>query len=203
MKQAVLKVLGAAVVLQRDDIDTDAIFPAEFLKTTTRQGLRAHLFADWVAARTPDADFVHAGVPCSVLVVGRNFGCGSSREHAVWALSDYGIRAIVGLSFGDIFRNNCVKNDVVAASVSLPDHTQLCASLCGLTGMATLLALDVKNRSLTLPDGRSMKFELASGHAEQLMSNEDDIARTLRLGDALADYERRIARISPWLGEIG
>jgi len=197
MKQAVLKVIGQAALLLRDDIDTDAIFPAEYLKTTVREGMRAHLFADWVRADKPEVAFLRMPQRVSILVVPRNFGCGSSREHAVWALADQGIQAVVALSFGDIFRNNCVKNDVLAAVVTPHDHARLCG--CFGAGATQTLALDVAGRNLQLPDGSELPFHLAPGHAEQLMSSEDDIARTLRLGDALSAYEARVARRSPWL----
>ena len=198
MKQAVQQVAGPVAVLARDDIDTDALFPAEFLKVTTRQGMGSYLFADWLRAGHPEAAFVTQGRGVRVLVAGRNFGCGSSREHAVWALADHGIGAIVALSFGDIFRNNCVKNDVVAATVSPEVHRQLCQALQS-AGAEARLQLDVPSQRLHLPDGGTLPFELAPGHAEQLMSHEDDIARTLRLDETLRAHEARVAQAAPWL----
>ncbi len=199
MTKAVFQVTGPTVVLPRDDIDTDALFPAEFLKVTTRTGMGKHLFADWIRTGNPEADFVAQGLKVQVLVAPRNFGCGSSREHAVWALSDYGIEAIVALSYGDIFRNNCVKNDVVAAIVTPEAHTRLLQALAA-AGPSAELSLDVAGRTLRLPDGSSLPFELAPGHAEQLMSDEDDIARTLRLDAVLRAHEQRMAQDAPWLG---
>jgi 3-isopropylmalate/(R)-2-methylmalate dehydratase small subunit len=197
MKKAVFQVAGPAVLLQRDDIDTDALFPAEFLKVTTRTGMGRYLFADWIKARNPEADFVAQGRKVRVLVAPRNFGCGSSREHAVWALADFGIEAILALSYGDIFRNNCVKNDVVAATVTPEVHAAIVAALAG--GTDAVLHLDVAAATLGLPDGRSVPIALAPGHAEQLLSDEDDIARTLRLDAALQSHEQRIAAQAPWL----
>jgi 3-isopropylmalate/(R)-2-methylmalate dehydratase small subunit len=195
MKQVVVLVTGRAAVVPRDDIDTDAILPAQYLKAVTRRGMGAFLFADWVAAGNPCADFVRSPMPVGILVAGRNFGCGSSREHAVWALADYGIQAILALSFGDIFRSNCVKNDVLAATLSPRDHQALTSVLRA----DAVLQLDVPSRTLSVPDGPVLRFELLPGHAEQLMSSEDDIARTLRLEYALAEYEQRVAVSHPWL----
>ncbi|KQP35767.1 3-isopropylmalate dehydratase small subunit [Pseudorhodoferax sp. Leaf274] len=198
MKKAVHAVAGPTAVLLRDDIDTDALLPAEFLKVTTRTGLGRCLFADWVRAGHPEVAFVAAGRPVRVLVATRNFGCGSSREHAVWALADYGVEAIVALSFGDIFRNNCAKNDVVAATVSPQVHARLLESLAA-AGTAAQLSLTLADLTLHLPDGQALPFALAPGHAEQLTSAEDDIARTLRLDDALRAHEARVACDTPWL----
>jgi 3-isopropylmalate/(R)-2-methylmalate dehydratase small subunit len=198
MTRAVFQVAGPAVVLQRDDIDTDALFPAEFLTVTTRVGMRQYLFADWLRNGNPEAAFVAAGRPVRVVVAPRNFGCGSSREHAVWALADYGVQAVLALSFGDIFRNNCVKNDVVAAQLTPDDHARLVQALAQ-AGDGVVLTLDVARASVQLPEGRSLPFTLAPGHAEQLMSDEDDIARTLRFDADLLAHEARIARTTPWL----
>lgn len=198
MKKAVHAVTGPAAVLLRDDIDTDALLPAEFLKVTVRTGLGRCLFADWVRAGHPEVAFVAARRPVRVLVATRNFGCGSSREHAVWALADYGVEAIVALSFGDIFRNNCAKNDLVAATVSPEVHARLLESLAA-AGPEPVLSLTLAGCTLHLPDGQTLPFALAPGHAEQLTSAEDDIARTLRLDDALRAHETRVARDTPWL----
>ncbi len=202
MRQAVTKLKGRAALLARDDIDTDAIFPAQFLKKTDRAGMGAHLFADWVAAGHLEAAFVTAEQRAQILVASRNFGCGSSREHAVWALADYGIQAIVALSFGDIFRNNCVKNGIVAATVTPQDHAALIAAL--ETGsMAQELEMDIAACKLTAPGGFSISFGLASGHRAQLLSGEDDITRTLRYADAIAAHEAKIASEEPWLQRMG
>ena len=202
MRDPILQVAGHATVLARDDIDTDALFPAEFLKVTVKQGMAQYLFADWLAAGHPEAAFVRAPAATRVLVVPRNFGCGSSREHAVWALADYGIQAILALSFGDIFRNNCVKNGVVAAVVSAPDHHKAVAALQAAPAEAASITLDVAIGRATLPGGETIAFALAPGHAEQLLSGEDDINRTLRYGAELQAYEARVRAAQPWLERI-
>ncbi len=199
MRKPITTVKGPVAVLKRDDIDTDALFPAQFLKKTVREGMGLHLFADWIASGQPEAAFVTAPTQTRILLAGRNFGCGSSREHAVWALADYGIEAIVALSFGDIFRSNCVKNGVVAAVVTPEDHDALMAS----TRDGDQLELRLANLTLVAPDGQEMGFTLSSGHQAQLMSGEDDITRTLRYAEVIAAHEAKVAVETPWLQRMG
>ena len=184
MKAVITQAQGRAAVMQRDDIDTDAIFPGRFLRLVQRTGLGVHLFADWRAEDRPEVAFMAQPTPARVLVALHNFGCGSSREHAVWALADYGVQAVVALSFGDIFRNNCVKNGIVAAAGDAP------------------LCLQVAASSLQLPDGSALPITLADGHAEQLLSAEDEVDRTLRHEAALRAYEERVQRDQPWLASM-
>lgn len=200
MKTVTSEVVGRAAVMPRDDIDTDAIFPGRFLRLVQRNGLGVHLFADWLAEKRPEVAFMHRTPHARMVVAPHNFGCGSSREHAVWALSDYGVGALVALSFGDIFRNNCVKNGVVAATLSPTDHERLLQAL-DADGDAQL-RLDVASRSLHLPDGACLPIVLANGHAEQLLSAEDEVDRTLRFDDALKAYEARVQRDQPWLASM-
>ncbi|GJG98424.1 3-isopropylmalate dehydratase small subunit [Cupriavidus pauculus] len=200
MKSVIAEVQGRAAVMQRDDIDTDAIFPGRFLRLVQRTGMGAHLFADWLAEGRHEVAFMAEPSPPRVLVALQNFGCGSSREHAVWALSDYGVQAVVALSFGDIFRNNCVKNGVVAAIVTPADHARLLQALAA-AGDAPL-HLRVAERSLQLPDGSVIAITLADGHAEQLLSAEDEVDRTLRYDAELRAYEQRVQRDQPWLASM-
>jgi 3-isopropylmalate/(R)-2-methylmalate dehydratase small subunit len=200
MTQPITEVKGLAAVLERDDIDTDALFPAQFLKITTRSGMGAHLFADWLKAGHPDAAFVTSGAPVRILLAPRNFGCGSSREHAVWALADHGIQAVLALSFGDIFRTNCSKNGIVAATLSTEDHLVLAKTV--KAGSSTL-QLDLPSCTVSTPDGLRLPFALAPGHLAQLLSGEEDITRTLRHQDAIAAYESRVASSAPWLRRMG
>ncbi|WP_421956449.1 3-isopropylmalate dehydratase small subunit [Polaromonas sp.] len=199
MRKPVTHLQGAIAILQRDDIDTDAIFPAQFLKKTDRVGMGTHLFADWVASSQPEAAFVTAKPPVHILVTDRNFGCGSSREHAVWALADYGIKAIVALSFGDIFRNNCVKNGIVAATLEPADHATLLAAV----NDGDRLELDIASCRLTAATIQLIGFSLAKGHQSQLLSGEDDITRTLRYATSIAAHEEKVATETPWLQRIG
>lgn len=200
MKTVITQAQGRAVVMQRDDIDTDAIFPGRFLRLVQRTGLGVHLFADWRAEGRPEVAFMAQPTPARVLVAPHNFGCGSSREHAVWALADYGVQAVVALSFGDIFRNNCVKNGVIAASVAPADYERLVQALAG-AGDAPL-SLQVAASTLQLPDGSLLPITLADGHAEQLLSAEDEVDRTLRHEAALRAYEERVQRDQPWLASM-
>lgn len=200
MKAVIAEVQGRAALMQRDDIDTDAIFPGRFLRLVQRTGMGAHLFADWLAEGRPEVAFMAQPTPPRMLVALQNFGCGSSREHAVWALSDYGVKAVIALSFGDIFRNNCVKNGVVAAIVTPADHARLLEALAAAPD--ALLHLTVADRSLRLPDGTVIPVTLADGHAEQLLSAEDEVDRTLRHDDALRAYEARVQRDQPWLASM-
>ncbi|CAG2146304.1 3-isopropylmalate dehydratase small subunit [Cupriavidus plantarum] len=201
MKAVIAEVQGRAAVMQRDDIDTDAIFPGRFLRLVQRTGMGAHLFADWLAEGRPEVAFMADATPPRMVVALQNFGCGSSREHAVWALSDYGVKAVIALSFGDIFRNNCVKNGVVAAIVTPVDHARLLQAL-GEHKDASLL-LRVAERTLRLPDGATIPITLADGHAEQLLSAEDEVDRTLAHEAALRAYEARVQREQPWLASMG
>lgn len=200
MKTVTAKVSGPATVMQRDDIDTDAIFPGRFLRLVRRDGMGAHLFADWRAEGRPEVAFMQRPEPPRLVVGAQNFGCGSSREHAVWALSDYGVQAVVALSFGDIFRNNCVKNGVVAATVTPADHATLLQALAATPD--GVVHLDVAGRCLHLPDGSRLPVTLADGHAEQLLSSEDEVDRTLRHDAALRAYEERVRQQQPWLASM-
>ncbi|MCZ2496363.1 3-isopropylmalate dehydratase small subunit [Xylophilus sp. Kf1] len=200
MKRSVSTVEGGAAVLPRDDVDTDALFPAPYLRLTQRSGMGRYLFADWRAAGRPEVGFMDAAEAPRFLVAGANFGCGSSREQAVWALADYGIQAVLALSFGDIFRNNCVKNDVVAATLAPDDHAALLDALAAGPGAA--LRLDVKARTVQLPGDLDLPVVLAHGHAEQLLSAEDHIARTGHFAAALSAHERRVQAGQPWLASI-
>ncbi len=155
----IIRIESKTLILPLDDVDTDQIIPARFLTTTTREGIGKALFADWRydANGEPIEDFVLNGpdiVGCEVLVTGRNFGCGSSREHAPWALMDFGIRAVVSTEIADIFRNNSLKNGLVPVIVDADTHQ----FLLGNPGITVIV--DVKDRTLSLPDGRTATFPI-------------------------------------------
>ncbi|MFD0667164.1 3-isopropylmalate dehydratase small subunit [Ramlibacter sp. MAHUQ-53] len=200
MKAVTASVSGRAAVMQRDDIDTDAIFPGRFLRLTQRDGMGAHLFADWRAEGRPEVAFMQRPEPVRLLVGANNFGCGSSREHAVWALADHGVQAVVALSFGDIFRNNCAKNGLVAAAVTPADHAALLQALARSPDGE--LCLDVAASQLRLPDGALLPVRLAEGHAQELLSSEDEVDRTLRHDAALRAYEDQVRQRQPWLASL-
>ncbi|RMH41226.1 MAG: 3-isopropylmalate dehydratase small subunit [Deltaproteobacteria bacterium] len=170
-------------VLPRNDIDTDQIIPARFLKVTDKVGLGAKLFADW---RGPD--FVldrpeAAGV--QVLVAGDNFGCGSSREHAPWALVDWGLRAVISTSFADIFRNNALKNGLLPVEVDADAHAELIASPW------QTVRIDLPAQTLALPSGRIVEFPIDPFAKRCLVDGTDQLGYLLSLAERIAAYERR------------
>jgi 3-isopropylmalate/(R)-2-methylmalate dehydratase small subunit len=177
------------VVLARTNIDTDQIIPARFLTTTTRAGLGAHLFADWRydATGAPRPEFVlndPRSAGCRVLVAGRNFGCGSSREHAPWALVDYGFRAVISTEIADIFRNNSLKNGLLPVVVDEATSAWL------VNHPGAEVALDVARSTLTLPTGRQARFPLEPFAQHCLLEGVDELGFLLgRLGE-IAAYER-------------
>jgi len=182
--RALRQVTGTVAVLARPDVDTDQIIPKQFLKRIERTGYGQFLFHDWMKdpefeLRRPEAK------GASILVAGRNFGCGSSREHAAWALDDYGFRAILAPSFGDIFRTNAVKTGlapVVLAPAELERLTDALAARNELT--VDLEALEVRH-----PSGLAVPFAFSAFERQCLLEGLDDIALTLRHADAIAVYE--------------
>jgi 3-isopropylmalate/(R)-2-methylmalate dehydratase small subunit len=178
------------VVLPRDNIDTDQIIPARFLTTTSRSGLGAHLFADWRYDESgqPRPDFVlnrPEAADCQVLVAGVNFGCGSSREHAPWALIDYGLRAVISTEIADIFKSNALKNGLLPVIVDGETHAWL------LAHPGAVVTLDVANGALTLPDGVEVLFPLESFARHCLLEGVDELGFLLARGAEIEAYERR------------
>jgi 3-isopropylmalate/(R)-2-methylmalate dehydratase small subunit len=175
-----------------DDIDTDQIIPARFLTTTTKEGLGKQLFNDWRynADGSAKPDFVlntDEAAGCAILVGGHNFGCGSSREHAPWALVDYGFRAVVSTEIADIFRGNSLKNGLVPVIVDKDTHEWL------LANPGARLVIDLETRTLRLPDGRSIGFPIDSFSRYCLMNGIDQLGFLMENQDAISDYERRRA----------
>jgi 3-isopropylmalate/(R)-2-methylmalate dehydratase small subunit len=168
-------------VLDRADVDTDQIIPKQFLKRIERTGYGEFLFFDWMK----DDDFElrrpeYAGA--KILVTGRNFGCGSSREHAAWALQDYGFDAVIAPSFGDIFRTNSIKIGLLPVELSQEDVHEL-----GAAGTATV---DLEQQQVVAADGRVFPFEFDAFARDCLLEGLDDIGLTLRREDAIDAYER-------------
>jgi len=181
---------GRTVVLPLEDVDTDQIIPARFLKGTTRSGLGQGLFADrrYAADGTPRPDFPlnrpdAAGAP--VLVTGRNFGCGSSREHAVWALMDQGFRAVIGPSFADIFRGNALKNGLLPIAVPAELHARLAAS------EGASVTVDLQGQEVALPDGTRVPFSVDPFARHCLLEGIDELEFLLGQEKAIAEYESR------------
>jgi 3-isopropylmalate/(R)-2-methylmalate dehydratase small subunit len=177
------------VLLPADDVDTDQIVPARFLKGTTREGLGAALFADWRyhAEGRPRTGFPlneHGAAAARVLVAGRNFGCGSSREHAVWALRGFGFRAVLALSFADIFRRNALKNGLLPVEVDAPTHARLAAEPGGT------VTVDLEACLLHLPGGERRRFTIDPFARHCLLSGLDELSFLLARDGAIASFER-------------
>lgn len=187
---------GIVAPLPRADIDTDQIVPKQFLKRVARSGYGRFLFHDWRFNEQgePLEDFIlnrERTREASILVTGRNFGCGSSREHAAWALLDYGIRAILAPSFADIFRNNATQNGI--AAVELPE-----ATIRGLLHQARIhgpleVTVDLRTRSITDGRGETVGFEMDDFRRSCLLEGRDRITLTLEHEDEIATYEARRA----------
>jgi len=178
------------VVLPATDIDTDQIIPARFLTTTTRAGLGAHLFEDWRYDErgAPRADFVlnrPESAGCRILVAGRNFGCGSSREHAPWALLDHGFRAIVSTGIADIFRSNSLKNGLLPVIVDEPTS----AWLLGHPGAE--VSVDLATATLALPTGARVSFPVEAFAQHCLLNGVDELGYLLSGSREIEAFERR------------
>jgi 3-isopropylmalate/(R)-2-methylmalate dehydratase small subunit len=182
------------VVLAANDIDTDQIIPARFLKTTDKQGLGANLFADWryQADGSPKPDFVlnrPESQGAQILVAGANFGCGSSREHAPWALQGFGFRAVVATSFADIFRNNSLKNGFLPVEISPAEHQALLELLAA--DPDARLTVDLSQQALVLPDEESFTFPIDEFSKTCLLKGVDELGYLLDLEPQIAAFEHR------------
>jgi len=187
--EPIVKFSSCTVVMPSTNIDTDQIIPARFLTTTTRDGLGKALFADWRydAQGRPRPDFVlnrPESAGCAVLVAGRNIGCGSSREHAPWALVDYGFRAVISTEIADIFKNNSLKNGLLPVVVDEATHAWL------LANPGVEIAIDLESRTLALPSGRSVEFPLESFARYCLMNGVDELGFLLAQAARIQEYER-------------
>ncbi len=180
------------VPLCRDDVDTDQIIPARFLKVTDKAGLGERLFADWRydEAGAPIPDFVlnrpeHQGA--QVLLARDNFGCGSSREHAPWALVDWGLRAVVAVSFADIFRNNALKNGLLPIAVDESKYVALRDAV--VADAAATVKVDLETQTLTLPGGDAVEFPVDPFAKKCLLSGMDQLGYLLSFSDAVERFE--------------
>jgi len=197
---------GRLVALPKDHIDTDQIIPARFLKTISKVGLGQNLFADWRydEAGRPIADFplnLPANRGARILLAGDNFGCGSSREHAPWALTDYGFRAIISTSFADIFRNNALKNGLLPLIVDDDTHEQLLSLAREDPEME--ITIDLDTQSLLLPDGRRVTFPIDAFSKVCLLEGVDQLGYLLRQTPAIEAYEAgRPARVNTLAREL-
>jgi 3-isopropylmalate/(R)-2-methylmalate dehydratase small subunit len=202
---------GLVAPLDRENVDTDAIIPKQFLKSISRAGFGPNLFDEWryldhgepgqdPASRRPNPDFVlneprYRGA--SVLLARRNFGCGSSREHAPWALEQYGFRALIAPSYADIFFNNCYKNGLLPIVLPESHVARLFDDVAAFPGYR--LTVDLSNQVVVKPDGESLSFDVEPFRKYCLVNGFDDIGLTLRYADKIRVFEaERLAKM-PWL----
>lgn len=183
---------SALIPLPAENVDTDQIIPARFLKTTEKSGLAGALFNDWryEADGSPRADFVLNRPEMqgrAVLLAGDNFGCGSSREHAPWALTSWGIRAVLSTGFADIFRNNALKNGLVPVTVTPERLTDLFSLVEDVPDAA--LTVDLEASELRLPDGSGLAFEVDPFARRMILAGTDELGYLLSLESEIAAYE--------------
>jgi 3-isopropylmalate/(R)-2-methylmalate dehydratase small subunit len=193
---------GVAAPLNIVNIDTDMIIPKQFLKTIKRTGLGKSLFHEMRYAQDGAElpEFVlnkPAYRKAQILVAGDNFGCGSSREHAPWALLDFGIRCVISTSFADIFYNNCFKNGILPIVVSPEDLKKLMDDAD--RGSNATMSIDLPNQEIRGPDGGTVKFDLDPFRKHCLMNGLDDIALSLEKSSAIDSFEKKQATSQPWL----
>ncbi len=187
---------SALVVLPIDNIDTDQIIPARFLKTISKEGLGDQLFYDWRydAAGQPNPSFIlnqPEAKRAKILLAGDNFGCGSSREHAPWALTQYGFRAVISTSFADIFNQNSLKNSLLPVVVTSDVHAEL------LRHPDWILKVDLAAQTITLPDGRAIEFPVDPFSRHCLLEGIDELGYILQQEPAIAAYEaQRVGSIN-------
>jgi 3-isopropylmalate/(R)-2-methylmalate dehydratase small subunit len=204
---------GIVAPLDRANVDTDQIIPKQFLKSIHRSGFGPNLFDEWRyldrgqpgmdnTRRPLNPDFVlnqarYKGA--SILLARRNFGCGSSREHAPWAIGEFGFRAVIAPSFADIFNNNCFKNGLLPVVLDEPRVDRLFAQVFATPGFT--LSIDLAAQTVRTPDGENIHFEVDPFRKECLLHGWDDIQLTLRHKDLITEFEnRRLARF-PWLAK--
>ena len=196
------KLTGVAAPLAMINVDTDMIIPKQHLKTIKRTGLGKALFDEmrYEADGTEKPDFVlnqPAYRKAQVLIAGANFGCGSSREHAPWALLDFGIRCIIAPSFADIFHNNCFKNGILP--IPLPQETVDKLMEDARKGANAQLTIDLEKQEIVRPDGETIKFQIDGFRRHCLLNGLDDIGLTMQKGGDISGYETRQATAQPWL----
>jgi len=193
---------GVPAPLAMINVDTDMIIPKQFLKTIKRTGLGKHLFHEmrFDEDGNENPDFVlnkPAYRNAKILIAGDNFGCGSSREHAPWALLDFGIRCIIAPSFADIFYNNCFKNGILPIQLPQEDIDKLMDD--AERGANATLTVDLENQTISGPDGGEIAFDIDPFRKKCLLEGLDDIGLTMERADRIAAYEERAQAARPWL----
>ena len=193
---------SVVALMNRSNVDTDQIIAKQFLKKVERTGFGQHLFHDWrfLEDGTPNPSFELNNPKfkdARILLTGDNFGCGSSREHAPWAIEDYGFNTIISTSYADIFFNNCFKNGILPIIVDAPTLTALMKEVSDNEGVA--FTVDLESQSLTTPGGNTVEFDLDGFRKHNLLNGLDDIGLTLQHVERIAEYEARHKSQFPWL----
>ena len=196
------RLTGVAAPLPMDNVDTDRIIPARFLKTIKRSGLGGHLFNElrYSSDGSEKADFVlnrPAYREARILVAGDNFGCGSSREHAPWALLDFGIRCVIAPGFADIFYNNCFKNGILPIRLA-PDLVERLIKAAGRGANATM-TVDLESQEITNPNGGAIAFDVETFRKHCLLNGLDDIGLTMQKAGRIDTFEAAQKASQPWL----
>ena len=202
---------GLVAPLDRENVDTDAIIPKQFLKSIKRTGFGPHLFDAWryldvgepgmdISKRKPNPDFVlnqprYQGA--SILLARKNFGCGSSREHAPWALQQFGFKAVIAPSFADIFFNNSFKNGFLPIALKEAEVSTLFDEALATPGYR--LTIDLAAQSVSTPGGQSFRFDIDASRKESLLNGWDEIGLTLRHADEIRAYEEKRKKSEPWI----
>lgn len=202
---------GEFACLEKANIDTDQIIPKQFLKSITKKGLGPYLFDAWryndegylgkkPADREINQDFVlnksdYEGI--NVLIADENFGCGSSREHAVWALKDFGINVVIASSFGDIFFNNCFKNGVLAIKVSQESLNEIFKEQ--KENFQKQIEIDLINQKIKIPNIKTINFDIDDFRKNCLLEGLDDIGFSLKYESEITNYENKIKKLRPWI----
>ncbi len=205
--RAFTQITAVTAILLRNNVDTDAIIPSREITAVSKTGLAPGLFAGWrysdLDGRTPDPTFELNNPEfrgAEVLLAGENFGCGSSREYAVWALAEYGFRAILAASFNSIFLRNCVRNGVVPAQLGPPDIHEI-ADWVAEDPQVHRLAVDLVATTVTTGDGRVWRFKIADYARESLLRGLDEIDRTLSMATEIQAFREADGRKRPWVYE--
>ena len=199
---------SVAIPLIRNNIDTDAIIPKQYLKAVSRQGFGNFLFDDWrykdpgdldveISKRKKNDDFIlnkKDFEKAQIIISGENFGCGSSREHAVWALSDFGIKSVIAISFADIFYNNCFKNGLLPVILKKDEIEEIKSYV----GSLSLIEINLENQLVNCAD-KSYEFEIDPSRKFNLINGIDDISKTLEYQNDIISYENKRKKNKPWL----
>jgi 3-isopropylmalate/(R)-2-methylmalate dehydratase small subunit len=193
---------SVAALMNRNNVDTDQIVPKQFLKKVERTGFGAHLFHDWrFNADGSDNPEFELNKPAfkgaRILVTGDNFGCGSSREHAPWAIADYGFNTIISTSFADIFYNNCFKNSILPLVVDAPMLQALMDEVASDEGVQFFV--DLKNQKVSTPAGNDFDFKVEAFRKHNMMAGLDDIGLSLKHEDKISAFEEKQKQDYPWL----